>query len=349
MADTIRYINPASTAGGDGTTNATSGANRAYATWAEWESNENADITGTGGHHVAYVVAGANTENRVIITGWTTDNTHRIKIMAEAGSECLGTWGTGARLEGSDSFHRVLFYEDYMEFHDIEFSQNGAATCIQYAGSTGGEILVTNCILDGANASAAACFHSNNVAQTFVLTNCICTTNYTDALDANDLPTHHWYHCTVDKRIIGRVSSALTMHNCLHIGTTAFAGFGDDIYSPAGILSGKNNYHEDADHVNQWYNGTTSGNTWSNTFTLEDEANDDYRLAAGDTSGAKTGGADISAETYGPVATDIAGNTRNQAAPTVGAFEFPAAGQPFAKRMGGVPHTHNKQLWRGQW
>lgn len=26
-----------------------------------------------------------------------------------------------------------------------------------------------------------------------------------------------------------------------------------------------------------------------------------------------------------------------------------ATGQPFGKRFGGVPHTHNKQLWRGQW
>ena len=40
-----RYINTASTAGGDGTTNATSGANRAYASFAEWEAARQASLT----------------------------------------------------------------------------------------------------------------------------------------------------------------------------------------------------------------------------------------------------------------------------------------------------------------
>jgi hypothetical protein len=43
-----RYVNVASTSGGDGTTNATAGANRAYASLSEWEDQRDADITATG-------------------------------------------------------------------------------------------------------------------------------------------------------------------------------------------------------------------------------------------------------------------------------------------------------------
>lgn len=45
MATVQRYVNTASTAGGDGTTNATSGANRAYASLSEWESNAGGSAT----------------------------------------------------------------------------------------------------------------------------------------------------------------------------------------------------------------------------------------------------------------------------------------------------------------
>ncbi len=45
MATVQRYVNTASTAGGDGTTNATSGASRAYASLSEWEAASGGSAT----------------------------------------------------------------------------------------------------------------------------------------------------------------------------------------------------------------------------------------------------------------------------------------------------------------
>jgi hypothetical protein len=52
----------------------------------------------------------------------------------------------------------------------------------------------------------------------------------------------------------------------------------------------------------------------------------DYSLAAGDTSGAKTGGQDLSAHGTYAVSTDAIGVTRDGSTPSMGAFEFVAAG-----------------------
>ena len=45
MATVQRYVNTGSTAGGDGTTNATSGSTRAYASLSEWEANSGGSAT----------------------------------------------------------------------------------------------------------------------------------------------------------------------------------------------------------------------------------------------------------------------------------------------------------------
>ena len=69
-ADVTRYVNTDSTAGGDGTTNATTGANRAYATMAEWESAEDGGSHG-GDDMILYFSAPSGTaDTSRIHTGW---------------------------------------------------------------------------------------------------------------------------------------------------------------------------------------------------------------------------------------------------------------------------------------
>ena len=51
MVDTVRYINTDSTPGGDGTTNNTTGTDRAYATLGEWVANAGGAI-GVGNRHI---------------------------------------------------------------------------------------------------------------------------------------------------------------------------------------------------------------------------------------------------------------------------------------------------------
>ena len=82
MATVTRFVNTASTAGGDGTTNNTTGATRAYASIAEWEAAEQTDLVAAG--DIAEVIcSGAQDAGaRLIISGWTTDASNYILIHA---------------------------------------------------------------------------------------------------------------------------------------------------------------------------------------------------------------------------------------------------------------------------
>lgn len=326
MADTIRYINPAGTVGTqDGTTSASgSSGTAAYATWAQWEAAENTDLTVTGGHHIVYVVAGANNEPRIAISGWTTDDTHRLKIMANPGDECKGVLDAGARLDGDhgSANQRILNYVQHIEFHGISISNFYNQPGIQRA-ANGTITHVEGCYIASGGYIMPSAYTETLVAKNSVLGGTmVCYTGQ----------TQNFYHCTLLGRLAGQTLSTCNMFNCINAAADAFLGFGDGTYPPDGTLSGKNNFFVSAD--NSEFNGTASGNDWGNTFTFT--GGTDYSLAAGDTSGAKTGGANISGETYGPVATDITGAARTQSAPSAGAFEFGASTGPTITDVNGT-------------
>lgn len=99
MAEVIRFINLASTAGGDGTTNNTTGATRAYATVSEWESAEQTDLVSAGDYHHVFLDGGESLE-QLVVAGWTTNDTDNyIIIEVAANSRSDGTFGSGFRLK----------------------------------------------------------------------------------------------------------------------------------------------------------------------------------------------------------------------------------------------------------
>lgn len=72
MAVVNRYVNTGSSAGGDGTTNATSGANRAYVDIAEWESAEDGLSAGTD-DHILHITGFVSETTRLLVNGWAAD------------------------------------------------------------------------------------------------------------------------------------------------------------------------------------------------------------------------------------------------------------------------------------
>jgi len=83
MALVQRYVNTASSAGGDGTTNATTGANRAYASLNEWEAAEDGVNLITDGDTHKVDCTGTLTSQdttALIIDGWTTGPSNDITI-----------------------------------------------------------------------------------------------------------------------------------------------------------------------------------------------------------------------------------------------------------------------------
>ena len=107
MARTIRYVNTASTAGGDGTTNATAGANRAYASLEEAVQTEGADITGI-------------TPDDVTVKGYLFADVSFEIICDKAGGDDVPT-DCDITLPGSfvyDSTHRLLIRAADNSWHD---------------------------------------------------------------------------------------------------------------------------------------------------------------------------------------------------------------------------------------
>src|SRR5687768_517134 len=98
-----RYVDPNSTAGGDGTTTALAGANRAYVSMSAWEAARQADLTLTETEEcICLTNGGLEDATTVSIDGWTTDATHYIDIKTDAAYRHAGTFdATKYRLKAS--------------------------------------------------------------------------------------------------------------------------------------------------------------------------------------------------------------------------------------------------------
>jgi len=101
MATTIqRYVNTGSTAGGDGTTNNTAGATRAYASLSEWHAAmtvRGKGIVAADETHIVDCCGAAADSTGVTISGWTTNATHRVLIQgnaSHANGRHAGVWST---------------------------------------------------------------------------------------------------------------------------------------------------------------------------------------------------------------------------------------------------------------
>lgn len=88
-----RYVNTGSTAGGNGTTNATVGANRAYASLAEATAAEVDDLVADNVYLKIYCEgATEDTAGTAGIGGYTTDAAHYIHILASTAGRHAGVW-----------------------------------------------------------------------------------------------------------------------------------------------------------------------------------------------------------------------------------------------------------------
>lgn len=115
MAAIVRHYHKDSTAGGDGTTSATTGANRAYASWSEFVTAEAADLTGTGNHLELHVHGtGAVNEQWVIQSsdGWAFSENECLIIIVDEASRHDGTPQSGFYLSYTGDFDGVV--EIYM-------------------------------------------------------------------------------------------------------------------------------------------------------------------------------------------------------------------------------------------
>lgn len=318
MAEIVRYINTASSAGGDGTTNATAGANRAYASMAAWNTAEANDLVAAGNTHKVHC-EGTAADTNCTISGWTTGVANYITVVVDQAVRHDGKYNTGKyRIEATDVGAALDIFPDYTRVEGIQikltatsggrrgilargnFCQvsnslfwavlSGAATTAQGVEGFGSDIKVWNCIAwDWVNAAT------------------VCRGLFQDGGG-----TAYFYNNTAHNCRTGigdGFGTTVAKNNCVQDCTLA-------CYAGSFGAASTNNCSDDA---------TQPGSNGQNgEVTFVDEANDDFHLASGDTV-AKDNGTDLSADANLAFSDDCDGNTRTGTW-DIGADELVATG-----------------------
>ncbi len=130
MATITRYVNTGSTPGGDGTTNATSGATRAYASLNAAEAALQRVTS-----DVIEIICDGSTADTTATTfdGWTVSSPGY--IIVKGASSHGGTWNTSKyRLEVAGTC--ILIREQYVRIEDLQIATNSSSTsqyvCVEY-------------------------------------------------------------------------------------------------------------------------------------------------------------------------------------------------------------------------
>lgn len=331
MAVVTRYVNPDADAGGDGTTNALTGANCAYKSLAIWNAAEAKDIVTATETHVCVCETGGTADTTAIdCTGWTTNATYFITIKTESGHRHGGTWNDAKfRLAPTNDASVIILREAYTVIEGLQAQfPNGTSAAYKniLAIATGAYIQVKKCI-----------FRNNDSPSTGLRG--ILVTSYDDY----ELIQNNIFYAFDDYGITSSKASPCyiynnTLYDCV-VGITQTTG------SATAINNAVFNNTTDINSVTTTnYNASDDG-TGTNAVTITQSASD-YAALVVNAPGGDFNVTDASSELYlaseitnaddanVPV-DDIIGTARNTGAgeqTSIGAFEYVAGGPTFIPR-----------------
>lgn len=200
MAEVIRYVNLASTAGGDGTTNATAGANRAYASASEAESATQSeasnDFVSAGNWYHIYCEGGADSTT-LTISGTTTGASNYWLWDASNDPNTDGILGSsGYRLTD-----HIICADDYVRFKFIQVIESaGSWTPFEATTACTGEVYMDKCLMgDGADRTGNSPSNAFNGAATYYVNDClfVCRSTWSSgSAVAVAAGTAHFFSCT---------------------------------------------------------------------------------------------------------------------------------------------------------
>jgi len=365
----IRYVNTASSAGGDGTTNNTSGATRAYATLAAAVSGQATNLV-TADVYLQILCCGTTAQSfDGDFTGYTTDATRYVEIQGNTGA--------------SDGAHAGIFSTSYFR---LSYTKDTGFTPRSYSG-TRFDLRLTNLQMENTGGTGERRNGINLTSYTgngeLYVKNCLIRYNPSGSPTTND---NHGFRANastgaIKLYLINNViygfreaglfwdpknsGEQLVLYNNTFAGNNLDGTDGVNVYmdvtNTAGeILIMKNNILTTFScsgtpatytHSN---NGTTDTSSPDDTYDSQTYtyvnttlATADYHLSASDT-GAAAKGTDLSADgTY--AFSDDCGRATRSGTWDQGAFYLApaAAGQPTVKRLGGVQNTN--LIKRGWW
>ena len=325
MANIIRYVNTNSTAGGDGTTNATSGVNRAYAGLGEWEAAEQTDLVAAGDTAEVICSGGADTSS-ITLSGWTTGVSNDILIHATTDKH-NGVFDSGKYFfEGDSIATRFIISQGYVRIEDLQFtrptpaSSSAARQVIKWTSSVGTQHVRRNIFKFDSNviAGVISAFAFDSSTPDYVITDNIFDNRLASGGTNNICMTG-----------VGGSADVLIYNNTFINWPLAINSktnyivknniFQDCAADITGTLNASNDY-------NLTDNGSIAGanSVASSTLTFENKAAFNFALVAGDTS-AIGAGIGPSADANVPLS-DIIGTARAGATTDIGAFVFVGGG-----------------------
>lgn len=321
MALITRYVNTASTSGGDGTTNATTGPNRAYVSLSAAEAAEATDLV-SAGDQIEFLCTGtaADTTVAVISTGWTTGASNDITVKPNSSDvNTTGIYDTGKyRLELGANYSgniRVQSPANHFTVDGIQSQANGFQAALYLQGT--GHMRALGCICRSTSASAnSRGIRHGGTSGDFLLVNNVIY-DFTNIGIHNDSfqssGTRTYYNNTVDSCSTGlsiASGSATTrvFNNLLTNNTTD--------YSSSASPTTDNNITSDATSPDTAHRNIT--------VTYTDAAGGDFSTSDTDV---VDQGTDLSSDSTYAFSDDIIGTSRPQgSAWDIGAFEDIASG-----------------------
>ena len=322
MAVVTRYVNTASTAGGDGTTNGTAGATRAYASLDEWEAAEQVDLVTATDTHIVNCSGTVDAASGTYwnITGLTTDATYFITVN---GDNTTGIWDATkyhitSNATGSNQYG-LKTSQSYTVMNNmcIELTVGGAYTS---QGALYGAAVYCDfigCIVKGVldATSTTVMGIRQNTTTAGAITNCLVydfaagtTGSGIDIISTGgDAAVYNNTIINCDVGLLTSYQDALAKNNVFQNCTTDESGtlaVGSDynLTDAASGLTGANSVH---------------------SATLTFVGGVDYHLVVGDTS-AIGAAVDLSADGTYAFSTDVDGDTRSSW--DIGFDEYVAAG-----------------------
>lgn len=332
MAVITRYVNTASS-GGDGTTNATSGAQAAYASLNSWEAAENTDLVTATNTHIVICEGSAADTTAVTIDGWTTNATYYITIRTDTAGRHTGAWSTSAYRLSINGATILTCNENYTRCYGLQIEDTGSAGYHNFININGGDFfrfgygIVRKSVADLGVHNGF--YSATNGRTAYIYNTLIYDMGRVNYDDSGAGVFWYWYNCTAQNVTAAAGAfhswgSRGVAKNCIAQDCTdGFSGnwnTTDSTYNNSDIAS-------DAPGSN--------ANTGEVTFT--NEAGDDFSLAAGDAY-AKDLGTDLSGDAILPFSDDIIGVTRSDTWDK-GAFAYITAGGG-----GGNPWYYYAQL-----
>ena len=313
-----RYVNTASTPNGDGTTNATTGDHRAYATLNEAIVDEAAVLS----EPIEFICEGTAADTAAVtITGYTTSAENYILIRTTQANRHNGKWNTGRyRLDISGTGEALDIRENYTRIEGLQVSwslnSSNFGHGIHWSGTgSGTEIHISHCIVKGDNTGSGKSNYGillDDTGGTFkIWNNVIYNSDGVNwkGIHTNGSPTSndvYIYNVTV--------YSTTNDDTPWGFGASSTAGGNIVVKNCLCYLSNSNGLcfrgvHANASEYNASSDGTAPGdNSRTNqTVTFVDEANDDFRLSKNDTAAKNQGTSSVSPINF---TDDIQGNTR---------------------------------------